>query len=117
MCVPCFSKKKRAKARFPKNSYSDFTQADPWEKQLISPIAQGCQRGHIYGRSALLRWDMDSNGSAVCTGPEGKKASQSMVQVIGSGFTLVHVLFDAMMETGLCTCWAIISQIVLRGKV
>ena len=58
------------------------------ESQLLSPIAQGRQRSPIYGR-------MDSNGSAVHTGPEGKKALQSMmVQAIGSGFTLVHVLFD-----------------------
>jgi hypothetical protein len=40
---------------------------------------------------------MDSNGSAIHAGPEGRKALQSMmVQVIGSGFTLVHVLFDVV---------------------
>jgi hypothetical protein len=40
---------------------------------------------------------MDGNGSAVHAGPEGKKALQSMmVQAIGSGFTLVHVLFDVV---------------------
>jgi hypothetical protein len=90
MCIPCLAKKKRAKARFPKNWYSDFAQADPQENQLLSPIAQGRQRSHIYGR-------MDSNGSAVHAGPEGKKALQSMmVQAIGSGFTLVHVLFDVV---------------------
>jgi hypothetical protein len=37
---------------------------------------------------------MDNNGAAVHAGPEGEKALQSMVQAIGSGFTLVHVLFD-----------------------
>jgi len=43
---------------------------------------------------------MDSNGSAVHAGPEGKKALQSMmVQAIGSGFTLVHVLFDVVDTT------------------
>ena len=91
MCVPCLSKKNRAKARFPKNSYSDFAQADPRENQLLSPIAQGSQKGHIYyGR-------MNGNGSAVHAGPEGKKALQSMmVQATGSGFTLVHVLFDVV---------------------
>jgi hypothetical protein len=36
---------------------------------------------------------MDGNGAAVQTGPEGKKALQSvMVQAIGSGSTLVHIL-------------------------
>jgi len=47
---------------------------------------------------------MDGNGAAVQTGPEGKKALQQtgpegkkalqsvMVQAIGSGSTLVHVL-------------------------
>jgi hypothetical protein len=40
---------------------------------------------------------MDSNGSAIRAGPEGKKALQSMmVQAIGSGFTLLHVLFDVV---------------------
>jgi hypothetical protein len=40
---------------------------------------------------------MDSKGSTVHTGLEGKKALQSMmVQAIGSGFTLVHVLFDVV---------------------
>jgi len=91
MYVPCLSKKKRAKARFPKNSYSDFAQADLRENKLLSPIAQGTQKGHIYyGR-------VDNNGSAVHVGPEGEKALQSMmVQAIGSGFTLVHVLFDVV---------------------
>ena len=41
-----------------------------------------------------------------------------MIQIIGSGFTLVHVLFDTIAGTGLGTCFeAIISQIVLMGKV
>jgi hypothetical protein len=36
---------------------------------------------------------MDGNGAAVKTGPEGKKALQSVaIQAIGSGFTLVRVL-------------------------
>jgi len=42
---------------------------------------------------------MDGNGATVQTGPEGKKALQSvMVQAIGSGSTLVHVLFETMKE-------------------
>ncbi len=95
MCVSCFSQKKPRKARFPKDSYSDFAQADPGKNQLLSPIAQGRQRNHIYGRWALLRRNMDSNGSVAYTKPGDKKALQSMmVQAIGSGFALVHVLFD-----------------------
>ena len=39
---------------------------------------------------------MESNEPAVYAGPEGKKALQSVVQAIGSGFTLVHVLFDVV---------------------
>ena len=42
---------------------------------------------------------MDGDGAAVHAGPEGKKALQSvMVQAIGSGSTLVHVLFETMKE-------------------
>jgi hypothetical protein len=40
---------------------------------------------------------MDSNRSAVHAGPEGEKALQSMmVQALGSGFTLMHVLFETI---------------------
>jgi hypothetical protein len=83
--------KKTRKGAVSQKLYLDFAQVDPRENQLLSPIAQGSQKGHIYyGR-------MDSNGSAVHAGPEGKKALQSMaVQAIGSGFTLVHVLFDVV---------------------
>jgi hypothetical protein len=41
---------------------------------------------------------MDKDRPAICAGPEDKRAWQSTVQAIGSGSTLLHVLFDGLVR-------------------